>query len=267
MDLEEIESNNEVTEGQAEPEVPVLAQKKPKNLKYKNNFQNRDKNSSDLKKLFRAIKNARKSDLSVFHSDDEDNEKKIQDLATDDSNHKVFITFDNPNPQMRVRKLAKMLTILVPNSDRIFHSYFSIKQIIQAATIKGYAYLIILKEDKGFISEPNGLTLIDLADKTEANFILSDFEFPNKMHHKEFTKLRRGLTIINFTTRSDKVLARMLRAVFHQDLKFKGKHVVAVFKKRNKIIFRHYKYRILNNKSYFRELGPRFTLKLLGKMG
>lgn len=222
--------------------------------------------------MLKTIKNASKPDSRVFHSNDEDNKKKTQDLATensnklDNSNHKVFITFDNPNPQMRVRKLSKMLTILVPNSDRIFHRYFSIKQIIQAATIKEYRYLIILKEDKGLESEPNGLILVDLADGTEANFILSDFEFPNKMQHKEFTKVRREVTIINFITKSDKVLARMLGAVFHQDAEFKGKHVVSIFKKRNKIIFRHYKYKVLNNNLCFSELGPRFTLRLVIKM-
>jgi len=215
-----------------------------------------------LKKLLKTIKNARQQDSTVFRGYDEDNEK-----TTENSDPRVFITFENPNPQMRVRKLAKMLTILVPNSDRIFHRYVFIKQIIQAATIKGYAYLMILKEDKGSVSEPNGLLLINLADGTEANFILSDFEFPNKMQLKEFTKLRREVTIINFTTRSDNVLARMLGTVFHQDAEFKGKHVVTIFKKRSKIIFRHYKYKILNNKSCFRELGPRFTLRLLGKVG
>jgi len=59
---------------------------------------------------------------------------------------------------------------LVHNSERIFHRCSSIKIIILAAKIEGYTYLIILKEDGSFISEPNGLILVDLANGTKANF-------------------------------------------------------------------------------------------------
>lgn len=225
--------------------------------------------------MIKTIKNTREQDLTMFHSY---NEKKIQDITTEKSNvyneldldlykPKVFITFDNTNPQMRVRKLAKMLTALVPNSDRIFHRYSSTKKIVQTATVKGYTYLIILKEDRSSVNEPNGLILVNLANGIKAKFILSNIEFPNKMQLKEFTKQKREVNILNFTTRSDKVLAHMLGAVFHQEPEFKARRIVTIYKQRNYIFFQHHKYKILNDKPSFKELGPKFRLRLIGKMG
>ncbi|XP_022161813.1 uncharacterized protein LOC111027705 isoform X2 [Myzus persicae] len=227
------------------------------------------KSSRHPKQVPQTSKNTKKTDSTVLLSDDLDKEKKTQDLATENSNEhnefidsdlnkpKVIITFRNVYPMMRIRYTGKILSRIIPNSERMFHPFNSTKDIIQAAENEGYKYLMILVEE----SDPYGLIIVELPARTATDFYINSVTFPKKSQLKDFSNIRPEVNISNFITKSDEVLARMLGALFQQDAEYKSKRVVAIHKRRDTVIFRNYKCEILNDKPFIRDLGPKLILQ------
>ncbi|KAH9640590.1 hypothetical protein HF086_000534 [Spodoptera exigua] len=69
----------------------------------------------------------------------------------------------------------------------------------------------------------------------------------------------------NFSTRLGLTVGRMLGALFHYEPQFRGRRAVTFHNQRDYIFFRHHRYEFTSDgrRAKLRELGPRFTLKLI----
>jgi len=176
---------------------------------------------------------------------------------------KVLITFSD-NPLRKTRIFGKELTRIIPNSEYRFRRRSAVKKIVKSAIANEYTDIVIVNEDQ---KQPNGFLLIHLPNGPTAHFKLTNCKITKEMkkNYREISHHRPEVILNNFTTRLGHTVGRMLGALFHYEPEFKGRRAVTFHNQRDYIFFRHHRYEFTKDgkRAKLRELGPRFTLKLI----
>lgn len=219
-----------------------------------------------------TIESLRETDhTAITHLPDSDTEEIQKELELDEFSEyyskayvpKVFITYAD-NPLTKARKFGVELARIIPNSIAKIRNRASVKTIVTSAIRENFTDVLIINEDH---RQPNGLVMIHLPNGPTAHFRLSNVKITKeiKRSHEEFTKHRPEVILTNFTTRLGLTIGRMFGALFHHDPEFVGRRAVTFHNQRDYIFFRHHRYEFRKDgkRANLRELGPRFTLKLL----
>lgn len=163
-----------------------------------------------------------------------------------------------------------------------FRNRSSVKKIVKSSIREGFTDVLIVNENR---RQPNGLLVIHLPDGPTAHFKLSNVKITSELrkNHKDITEHKPEVILNNFTTRLGLTVGRMFGSLFNHRPDFEGKRAVTFHNQRDYIFFRHYRYvtfatinkvckfYVLSRYNFdsegkrtrLKELGPRFTLKLM----
>ncbi|XP_018024502.1 ribosome production factor 1 [Hyalella azteca] len=166
-------------------------------------------------------------------------------------------------PHSRTITFLKELKRVIPNSYVKWKANAKIKQLGIAAHLRGFTDIIVINEDN---KKPNSLLLTHLPEGPTAYFRLSGVKVCKELRKdpNDIMKMRPEVLLNHFTTRLGRQVSRMLGAVFHYSPNFKGRRVCTFHNQRDFIFFRNHLYQFRSEEKVgLRELGPRFTLKLM----
>ncbi|CAG8547739.1 7208_t:CDS:2 [Paraglomus brasilianum] len=159
-------------------------------------------------------------------------------------------------------ELATELVDVFPNSQYVRRGKkFSITQIIEFCTNRGYTDVMVINEDR---KVSNAVTLIHLPEGPTAYFKLTNVKLTKEIQgNGRSTGHKPELILNNFNTRLGHTIGRWLQALFPHVPEFKGRQVATFHNQRDFIFFRRHRY-VFKSKDHadLQELGPRFTLKL-----
>ncbi|KAM3957011.1 putative ribosome production factor 1 [Aphomia sociella] len=224
------------------------------------------------KKVPHTLESLREKDETMLANvEAEEQEEAQKDMELDELSTyyenayepKVLITYSD-NPHSKTRIFGKELTRIIPNSVSRYRQRSSVKRIVQSAVREGVTDVIIVNENQ---KQPNGFLLIHLPNGPTAHFRLSSCKITPELRkdYKEITNHRPEVILNNFSTRLGMTVGRMLGALFHYEPQFRGRRAVTFHNQRDYIFFRHHRYEFTSDgkRAKLRELGPRFTLKLI----
>lgn len=224
------------------------------------------------KKVPHTLESLREKDETMLVNVDEDEKLEAQkDMELDELSSyyensyepKVLITYSD-NPHNKTRIFGKELCRIIPNSISRYRQRSSVKRIVQSAIRESVTDVIIVNENQ---KQPNGFLLIHLPNGPTAHFRLSSCKITPELRkdYKEITTHRPEVILNNFSTRLGLTVGRMLGALFHYEPQFRGRRAVTFHNQRDYIFFRHHRYEFTSDgkRAKLRELGPRFTLKLI----
>ncbi|XP_037300730.1 probable ribosome production factor 1 isoform X1 [Manduca sexta] len=224
------------------------------------------------KKIPHTLESLREKDETMLANVEvEEQEEAQKDMELDELSSyyqnsyepKVLITYSD-NPHNKTRIFGKELMRIIPNSISRYRQRSSVKRIVQSAIREDVTDVIIVNENQ---KQPNGFLLIHLPDGPTAHFRLSSCKITAELRkdYKEITTHRPEVILNNFSTRLGLTVGRMLGALFHYEPQFRGRRAVTFHNQRDYIFFRHHRYEFTSDgkRAKLRELGPRFTLKLI----
>lgn len=212
-----------------------------------------------------------KDETTVEHALEEEQDEVQKDMELDELSSyyqnsyepKVLITYSD-NPHNKTRIFGKELTRIIPNSLSRYRQRSSVKKIVKSAIRENVTDVIIVNENQ---KQPNGFLLIHLPNGPTAHFRLSSCKITTELRkdHREITEHRPEVILNNFSTRLGMTVGRMLGALFHYEPQFRGRRAVTFHNQRDYIFFRHHRYEFTTDgkRAKLKELGPRFTLKLV----
>ncbi len=171
-----------------------------------------------------------------------------------------------PRPSEPLLAFLQEFVAMVPQCEYRARGAISLKQIVSAASERGYTNLLVFTEKN---KRPQSLWFVKLPIGPTARFKLTSLILPKRIkNHGRPTGHRPELILNNFGTRLGHRLGRMLACLWPHDPQFRGRQVVTMHNQRDFIFFRHHRYVFEQNdkggdvKARLQELGPRFTLKL-----
>ncbi|KAF2114804.1 anticodon-binding protein [Lophiotrema nucula] len=204
-----------------------------------------------------------------------------------------FPAIFNPAPEPKIlvetHHHADILTSLFPNSTyirRTAHAHahkYSVREIAQFATARGYTNLVILSEAL-HLKLPDGLEIITLPSGPHFHFSISNWVDSKKLPgHGNPTGHLPELILNQFRTPLGILTAQLFRSLYPPSPELEGRTVVTLHNQRDYIFVRRHRYVFRDKRSSeksivgtdgkvvkgvedikagLQELGPRFTLKL-----
>eukprot|EP00918_Siedleckia_nematoides_P085696 GHVU01188639.1.p1 GENE.GHVU01188639.1~~GHVU01188639.1.p1 ORF type:complete len:207 (+),score=21.54 GHVU01188639.1:2-622(+) len=174
-----------------------------------------------------------------------------------------MITTTNNRVSSRTANFIKELMIVIPNCYYYRRMGFKLKTISDYATKHEFTDVLVVNERN---KEPVGLYISHLPEGPTSYFRLTKLKLAQDMkdgtcsstHHPE-------VVLNNFNTIIGHRIGRQFAALFPQRPEFRGRRVISFHNQRDFIFFRHHRYIFAREgkKANLREIGPRFTLKLL----
>jgi ribosome production factor 1 len=220
----------------------------------------------------KTLDNTREADDTVVQPGDaevaaEDSFDEFAGHFSGDAPPRTVVT-TGQYPSRKLLDFMEEVVGLLPNCEYRQRGAIPIKQIVEAATKRGFTMLLVFTEKA---KKCRGLWLIKLPDGPTARFKVSNLVMPKRIaNHGRATQHRPELILNNFSTRMGHRVGRMLGCLVPHDPQFKGRQVVTLHNQRDFIFFRHHRY-IFEEKAEgkkkrvaarLQELGPRFTLRL-----
>ncbi|KAI0480376.1 Brix-domain-containing protein [Xylariaceae sp. FL0804] len=211
---------------------------------------------------------------------------KFPSLFSDDGppEPKVLIT---TSLNSTLHKEAQILCDVFPHSTyipRSAHKYshkYSVREISKYAWNRGFASLLILREDQ---KRPIGMDIVHLPTGPTFHFSISNWIEGKKLPgHGNATNHYPELLLNNFRTPLGVLTGRLFQTLWPKSPEFEGRQVVTVHNQRDYIFFRRHRYIFRDKRpteksvtgadgkdmkgvetirTGLQELGPRFTLKL-----
>jgi len=207
------------------------------------------------------------------HQDDMITDVNCEDLKVEDLNDnyteyykkkrspKVLIT-STFAPKKRAKDFLLDLRRLIPNSYIRSRKQIPLTEYANLAARKGFTDLIVCNNDT-FI---NSILLAHLPHGPTIYFRISGIETSKslKVAPYLFSSLQPEIFLNNFVTRLGHTVSRILGSIFPYTPNFHGRRAVTIHNQRDYIFFRHHVYEFdSNEKVRVREMGPRFTLKVI----
>lgn len=203
---------------------------------------------------------------------------------------KVLIT-TRPRPSQRLFYFIADLQKLIPALHFYPRKHFSLKEICQFASNRGFTHLVVLGENA---KHCNGMTISHLGSGDglvgptaffKVSNVVTSQNIPN---HGASTSHIPELNLHGFGTRLGHRIGRLLGSLFPHDAELQGRQVATFHNQRDYIFIRHHRYIFEEKKqkpvkkvagqekdqpkkpigikdkvkARLQELGPRFTLKL-----
>lgn len=208
----------------------------------------------------------RRSDITIVDKKDAEILKDEQDdefskFFEAKSNPKVLIT-TGEHPCFRTKQMVKEVMWLFPNSTYRPRKSYTIQEITQYCTNRGFTDLIVVTDR---LKEPHNIIISHLPEGPTATFRVSNFlthaqltdPAPRTAHYPE-------LIFKNFDTRLGRRISRMLECLFPATRDYAGRAVATFHNQRDYVFLRTHRY-IFDSLEAVRlqEMGPRFTLRLL----
>jgi ribosome production factor 1 len=208
-----------------------------------------------------------------------------------------FPTLFNPSTEPKVlittslnstlHNQARLLATMFPNctyvrrtAHRFAHKY-SVREISQFASNRGYTTLLVLMEDQ---KKPCGLDIVHLPVGPHFHFSITNWVEGRKLPgHGNPTDHNPELILHNFKTPLGMLSAALFQSVFPAHPELQGRQVITLHNQRDYIFVRRHRYVFRNKRATeksvvdnegkaikgvediragLQELGPRFTLKL-----
>lgn len=173
---------------------------------------------------------------------------------------KVMITTSR-DPSARLKKFAKELRLLVPNSQRLNRGNYEYKQLLSACRANGVTDFLVVHETRG---QPDGLIVCHLPYGPTAYFTLSDMVMRHDIPDLgNMSEQYPHLIFHNFQSRLGERAASILKHLFpvpRED----SKRVLTFANHDDYISFRHHTFKKVDGgkKTELSEVGPRFQMRL-----
>ncbi|UYV68516.1 IMP4 [Cordylochernes scorpioides] len=172
---------------------------------------------------------------------------------------KIFLTTSR-DPSAKLKKFAKEIKLMVPNTLRLNRGNLTVKDIVGACTAQNFTDILILCETRGV---PDGIIISHLPFGPTAYFSLSDVtmrhDIPDKDGH--MPQAYPQLIFHNFTSTLGKRVQDILKYLFPVP-KANSKRIVSFFNRNDVITFEHLRKDKFEGKYNLSTLGPRFNLRL-----
>lgn len=173
---------------------------------------------------------------------------------------KVMITTSR-DPSARLKKFAKELRLIVPNSQRLNRGNYEYKQLIAACRANGVTDFLVVHEHRG---QPDGLIVCHLPYGPTAYFTLSDMVMRHDIPDLgNMSEQYPHLIFHNFRSRLGGRVESILKHLFpvpRED----SKRVMTFANHDDYISFRHHNIKKVDGgkKTELSEIGPRFQMRL-----
>lgn len=173
---------------------------------------------------------------------------------------KVMITTSR-DPSARLKKFAKELRLVIPNSQRLNRGNYEYKQLIEACRANQVSDFVIVHEHRG---QPDGMIVCHLPFGPTAYFTISDMvmrhDIPDIGHMSEAYP---HLIFHNFKSKLGERAMNVLKYLFPVP-KEDSKRVITFANHDDYVSFRHHTYKKVENGKNIElsEVGPRFQLRL-----
>lgn len=173
---------------------------------------------------------------------------------------KIVITTSR-DPSSNLKRFAKEVKLLFPNSQRMNRGNYETKQLIEAAKSNGFTDFIVLHESRG---NPDGLVISHLPNGPTAHFTLADVVMRHDIPNiGTMSEQYPHLIFQNFKSPLGKRTMNILKYLYPVP-KDDSKRVATFVNWDDWILFRQHTYKKEDGgKNYeLNEIGPRFTMKL-----
>jgi len=208
-------------------------------------------------------------EVEADHEDDE-----FSPYFSDTIRPKILVT-TRPRPSQGVFFFIADLQNLIPSLHFYPRQSYSLKEVCQFATNRGFTHLMVLGERH---KQCNGMTISHLK-QTDGHVTAGPTAFfkvsnvvtsQNLPQHGTPGDHIPELNLHGFGTRLGQRVGRFLGSLFPHNAEFQGRQVVTFHNQRDFIFIRHHRYVFYEGKvkkedktrARLQELGPRFTLKM-----
>jgi len=173
---------------------------------------------------------------------------------------KVMITTSR-DPSARLKKFAKELRLVIPNSQRLNRGNHEFKQLLEACRANGVTDFVVIHEHRG---QPDGLIVCHLPFGPTAYFTLTDVVMRHDVPDLgNVSEQYPHLIFHNFRTRLGQRAADVLKYLFPVP-KEESRRVLTFANHDDFVSFRHHTYSKgeAGKEIVLKEIGPRFQLRL-----
>jgi U3 small nucleolar ribonucleoprotein protein IMP4 len=173
---------------------------------------------------------------------------------------KVMITTSR-DPSARLKKFAKELRLVIPNSQRLNRGNYEFKQLIAACRANDVTDFCVVHEHRG---QPDGLIICHLPFGPTAYFTISDMVMRHDIPDLgNMSEQYPHLIFHNFKSRLGERVMSILKYLFPVP-KEESKRVLTFANHDDYISFRHHTYKKADGGKNVEltEVGPRFQLRL-----
>jgi ribosome production factor 1 len=221
-------------------------------------------NNNNIKSIPKTLDNTREWEATMVSADDDEVEAdhqddEFQDYFQDTIRPKLLLT-TRPKPSQQVFYFIADLQNLIPSLHYYPRQSFSLKEICQFATNRGFTHLIVLGERH---KECNGMTISHLrpnhsndestassssSPSTGAGGPTAFFKVSNVVTSQRIPKHGTPtdhipeLNLHGFVTRLGQRVGRFLGSIFPHNAEFQGRQVVTFHNQRDYIFVRQHRY-------------------------